>query len=52
MRNYDVDKRSVYAFRGLGKGYTGMKTFLTIMNLPLHMTKKTIQKLLGLYTKL
>ena len=34
MRSYDINKRSVYAFRRLGKGYAGMKTFLTIMNLP------------------
>ena len=40
MRSYDINKRSVYAFRRLGKGYAGMKTFLTIMNLPPPMTKK------------
>ena len=34
MRSYNINKRSVYAFRRLGKGYAGMKTFLTIMNLP------------------
>ena len=34
MRSYDINKRSVYAFRRLGKGYADMKTFLTIMNLP------------------
>ena len=34
MRSYDINKRSVYAFRRLGKGYAGIKTFLTIMNLP------------------
>ena len=27
--SYDINKRSVYAFRRLGKGYAGMKTFLT-----------------------
>ena len=52
MRSYDINRRSVYAFRRLGKGYAGMKTFLTTMNLPSPITKKTIQKLLGLFTKL
>ena len=45
MRSYDINKRSVYAFRRLGKGYAGMKTFLTIMNLPLPMTKKNYLKI-------
>ena len=44
MRSYDIYKRSAYAFRRLEKGYAGMKTFLTIMNLPPPMTKKTILK--------
>ena len=45
MRSYDINKRSVYAFRRLGKGYAGMKTFLTIMNLPPPMTKKNYSKI-------
>ena len=44
MRSYNINKRSVYAFRKLGKGYAGMKTFLTVMNLPPPTTKNTIQK--------
>ena len=47
MRSYDINKRSVYAFRRLGKGYAGMKTFLTIMNLPPPMTKKNYLKIAG-----
>ena len=47
MRSYDINKRFVYAFRRLGKGYAGMKTFLTIMNLPLPMTKKNYLKIAG-----
>ena len=44
MRSYDINKRSVYAFRRLGKGYAGMKTFLTIMNFLPPMTKKKLFK--------
>ena len=43
MRSYGINKQSVYAFRRLGKGYAGMKTFLTIMNLPTLMTKKSFK---------
>ena len=45
MRSYDINKRSVYAFRRLRKDYAGMKTFLTIMNLPPPMTKKNYSKI-------
>ena len=45
MRGYDINKRSVYAFRRLEKGYAGMKTFLTIMNLPSPLTKKNYSKI-------
>ena len=47
MRSYDINKQSVYAFRRLGKGYAGMKTFLTIMNLPALMTKKNFKNCSG-----
>ena len=53
MRSYDINKRSLYDFRRLGKGYTGMKTFLAIMNLPPPMTKKNYSKIAWtIYTKL
>ena len=45
MRSYDINKRSVYAFRRLGKGYAGMKKFLTIMNFLPPMTKKNYSKI-------
>ena len=44
MRIYDINKRSVYAFRRLRKDNAGMKTFLTIMNLPPPVTKKNYSK--------
>ena len=45
MRSYDINKRSLYGFRRLEKGYTGMKTVLAIMNLPPPMTKKNYSKI-------
>ena len=44
-RSYDINKRSVYAFRRLGKGYAGIKKFLILMNLPPPMTKKNYTKI-------
>lgn len=50
-RSYDINKRSVYAFRRLGKGYAGMKKFLVLMNLPPPMTKKNYSKIARLILK-
>jgi len=44
-RSYDINKRCVYAFRRLGKGYAGIKKFLILMNLPPPMTKKNYARI-------
>lgn len=40
MRSIDINKRSAYAFRRLGKSHAGMKMLLTLMNLPPEMTEQ------------
>ena len=45
VRSFDINKRLFYAMRRMGKGYAGMKRFLTLMNLPPPMTEANYQKL-------
>ena len=41
-RHYDVNRRTCYAMRRVGNGYSGMKKFLMLMNHPPPMTEKLI----------
>ena len=52
MRSYDINKRSVYALHRLGKGYPGEDILNNYELATTYDWKKTIQKLLGLFTKL
>ena len=44
-RNFDVNSRIFYSMRRIGKGYQGMRRFLTLMNHPSPMTEKTYRKI-------
>ena len=43
---YDVNFRMAYTFRTLGHGYSSMKKFTTLMNMPKPMTSKNYNKLM------
>ena len=44
-KSYDINTRSVIALREIGKGYSSLKTFCGLMNMPPPMTQKTFLEL-------
>ena len=53
-KQYEVNIRSVMAFREFGKDYSAIETFCAVMNMPPPMTNKNVyainSKLHGVYT--
>ena len=43
-RSFDVNPRTVYSIRRLGKGYAGLETFLFLMNHPPPMSEKSYRE--------
>lgn len=45
LGSYDINLRTVYSMRRIGKGYSAIKLFFMLMNLPLPMAKASFYKL-------
>ena len=43
--SYDINLRSVFAFREIGKGFKAMEKFTAFMNMPLGLTKSSYHKI-------
>ena len=44
---FDINKRSVYTFRALGQGHSGLKKFTALMNMPKPMAANNYDKLVS-----
>ena len=44
-KGFDVNRRTVYAMRALGHGYTGVEKYMTLMNMPKPFTVNTYNKI-------
>ena len=47
-QSFDVNKRLVYTMRSLGQGYSGIKTFTSLMNMPQPMTENNYEKVINI----
>lgn len=47
-KGYDINRRSVYTFRSLGHGHTGIEKFTSLMDMPRPMASSTYDKIANL----
>jgi len=49
-QSFDVNKRTIYAMRACGQGYTGLERFTSLMDMPSAMTNNNYDKMVQRFT--